>query len=95
MVLSDNKLLQSIGNIAARHVESKYRAIEVRFFAFRGEARVHIADRHDRSEKTGRLYDLGPLPPPNEPIVIKDTIRAWERQIEMYVREFLRADEPQ
>ena len=38
-----------------------------------GEMRGFIADKHDTSGMTGRLYDLGILPPQPAPI-IKDTL---------------------
>ena len=89
--MDDIKLIQSIGNVAARNVESKYTSLQVKFFAMkgRGELRVFIADKHDTSGKTGRLFDLGELPPMPEPIVIQTMLRTLEEKIEAQVKQFL------
>jgi hypothetical protein len=85
------KLIQSIGNVAARNIESKYPSLQVKFFAMKGpgEMRVFIADKHDTSGKTGRLYDLGTLPPMPDPIIIKDMLELLEARIEGQVKMFL------
>jgi hypothetical protein len=85
------KLIQSIGNVAARNIEGKYRSLQVKFFAMKGpgEMRVFIADKHDTSGKTGRLYDLGELPPQPDPIIIKNMLALLEERIEMQVKQFL------
>lgn len=88
------KLIQSIGNVAARNIENKYRAVQVKFFAMKGpgEMRVFIAHKHDTSGKTGRLYDLGTMPPQPEPIVIKNVLTLLEGRIEQQVRQYLQFD---
>ena len=92
--MDDIKLIQSIGNVAARNVENKYRALQVKFFAIKGggEMRVFIGEKHDTSGKTGRLYDLGEMPPQSDPIVIKSVLSLLEVRIETQVKQFLRID---
>jgi hypothetical protein len=51
--------------------------------------RVFIADKHDTSGKTGRLYDLGILPPQPDPIIIKSMLALLEERIEQQVKQFL------
>lgn len=93
-MMDDLKLIQSIGNVAARNIENKYRALQVKFFAMKGlgEMRVFIADKHDTSGKTGRLYDLGALPPQPDPIIIKNVLALLESRIETQVKTFLQFD---
>ncbi len=90
----DNKLFQSIGNVAVRTIEYKYPSVEIHFFALRGgaESRIHIAARGNQSGRTGRLYDLDPVPTSDTPLV-KDIAGALEKQIERHVREFLQSTE--
>lgn len=90
----ENKLFQSIGNVAARTIEYKYPNVEIHFFALRSgaESRIHIAARNDTSGRTGRLYDLDPIPMSDTPLV-KDIASALEKQIERHVREFLQSTE--
>jgi hypothetical protein len=85
------KLIQSIGNVAARNIEGQYRSLQVKFFAMKGpgELRVFIADREDATGKTGRLFDLGALPPQPDPIIIKNTLTLLEERIETQVKQFL------
>jgi len=92
--MDDIKLIQSIGNVAARNVENKYRALQVKFFAIKGggEMRVFIGEKHDTSGKTGRLYDLGEMPPQSDPIIIKNVLSLLEGRIETQVKQFLRID---
>lgn len=92
--MDDIKLIQSIGNVAARNVENKYRSLQVKFFAMKGlgEMRVFIAEKRDTSGKTGRLYDLGELPPQPEPVVIKNVLNVLEERIEGQVKQFLRIE---
>jgi hypothetical protein len=89
--MDDIKLIQSIGNVAARNIENKYRSLQVKFFAMKGpgELRVFIADREDATGKTGRLFDLGALPPQPDPIIIKNTLTLLEERIETQVKQFL------
>jgi hypothetical protein len=92
--MDDIKLIQSIGNVAARNLENKYRALQVKFFAMKGggEMRVFIGEKHDTSGKTGRLYDLGQMPAQTDPIIIKNVLTLLEGRIEAQVKQFLRID---
>lgn len=92
--MDDIKLIQSIGNVAARNVENKYRALQVKFFAMKGmgEMRVFIGEKHDTSGKTGRLYDLGEMPPQPDPIIIKNVLALLEERIEAQVKQFLKIE---
>lgn len=82
--MDDIKLIQSIGNVAARNLENQYGSLQIKFFAMRGpgEMRVFIADKHDTSGKTGRLYDLGALPPQPDPIILRNVLTLLEERIE-------------
>jgi hypothetical protein len=90
--MDDLKLIQSIGDVAARNIENKYRSLQIKFFAMKGpgEMRVFIADKHDTSAKTGRLYDRGVMPPQPQPIIIKDVLTLLEERIEQQAKQFLR-----
>jgi hypothetical protein len=92
--MDDLKLIQSIGNVAARNIENKYRALQVKFFAMKGggEMRVFIGEKHDTSGKTGRLYDLGEMPILPDPIVIKNALTLLEERIEAQVKQFLKIE---
>ena len=92
--MDDIKLIQSIGNVAARNIENKYHALQVKFFAMKGksEMRVFIGEKHDTSGKTGRLFDLGDMPPLPDPIVIKNVLAVLEGRIEQQVKQFLRIE---
>ena len=92
--MDDIKLIQSIGNVAARNIENKYDSLQVKFFAMKGlgEMRIFIAEKHDTSGKTGRLYDLGEMPPQPDPLIIKNMLTLLEQRIEQQVKQFLRIE---
>ena len=92
--MADLKLIQSMGNVAARNIERRYPFLQVKFFAIKGwnEMRVFIAEKHDTRSKTGRLYDLGEMMPPQEPLIIKDVLALLESRIEPHVKGFLRTN---
>ena len=92
--MDDIKLIQSIGNVAARNIENKYQSLQVKFFAMKGlgEMRIFIAEKHDTSGKTGRLYDMGVMLPLSDPVVIKNVLALLEERMEQQVKQFLRIE---
>jgi len=92
--MDDIKLIQSIGNVAARNIENKYQSLQVKFFAMKGLGEMHIfiAEKHDTSGKTGRLCDMGAMLPLSDPVVIKKVLALLEERIEQQVKQFLQIE---
>jgi hypothetical protein len=92
--MTNLKIIQSIGNVAARNIERKYPFLQVKFFVIKdwNEMRVFIAEKHDTPSKTGRLYDLGQVTPPKEPFVINEVVALLESRIEPHVKGFLKTN---
>lgn len=88
----DIRLLQNIGNIAARAVQGRYPTVEIRFFALNDglEGRIHLSLKGDKSGRTGRLYDVQIAPTqPADALFLKEIAVPLEKQIEAHVLEFL------
>lgn len=86
------KLLQSLGNVAARTVEYKYPNLEIRFFALKdAAARIYVATRGDSSGRTGRLFEIGALPE-TATSAVKDMSILLETRIDAAVREFTQGE---
>jgi phosphopantothenate synthetase len=88
-VMIDQKLLQSIGNLAARDVENHYPQLNVRFLALRNGAQMKAAvtSKGDKSGRTVRLFDLQPLGDV-EPTAVKEITDNLVRQLERAVQDY-------
>jgi hypothetical protein len=91
----DPKILQSIGNMVAKDVQTKYPKVVIKFFAdrVRDEMQIYIADRNARNDHTGLLYSLGTIPP-EQTTAVKDIAKFLETRIEKQVRLFLKVEGP-
>jgi hypothetical protein len=93
-IVADLKLIQAIANVATRNIERKYPFLQVNLFVIKdwSEMRLFIGEKHDTSSKTGHLYDLGEITPPNEPLVINEVVALLESRIEPHVKGFLKTN---
>lgn len=84
----DQKLLQSLGNMAARNVCNKHPDLDIRFLVVKnGEMKAAIVPKGDKSGRTAHIHDLKPLDnvDPDAVKFIQDTI---EQQLEQIAQEF-------
>lgn len=88
--MADENVIQSVGNVVARDLRARYPEVKVFFFAPRNweMMRVHIADKRDRSGRTGRLFDIGSVHL-LDTMTAKEMICELEPRIEQRVREFI------
>ena len=85
----DQKLLQSVGNLAARDVETRFPQLYIRFLALKNDSQMKVAitTRSDKSGKTVRLFELQPLGD-IDPTVIKLISENLEAQMLQAVQKF-------
>jgi hypothetical protein len=85
----DQKLLQSVGNLAARDVETRYPDLNIRFLALKNDSQMKVAitPKSDKSGKTVRLFELQPLGD-MDPTAIKQISENLESQIIQAVQHF-------
>ncbi len=85
----DQKLLQSIGNMAARSVCTKHPDLDIRFLAVKNgtEIKAAIVSKGDKSGRTARIFELKPLGDVDADAV-KTISENLENQIEQAVLDF-------
>lgn len=91
----DMKMLQQVGNLAAKSINNRYPLLDVRFFAMKegSSGRVVILPKGDKSGRTSRLFELGTLPELDPIVQSKELTSLLTGRIEGAVKEFLQASE--